>query len=63
MDKFELQQVVIWRGAEVHSIVMQIRYTYQHWAINLQQHADPATPKVDGCHFRYFSIHKTAFPF
>ena len=35
----------------------------QHWAINLQEHADPATPEVDECHFRYFSNHPTAFPF
>ena len=35
----------------------------QHWAINLREHADLATPGVDGCHFRYFSIHPRAFPF
>ena len=35
----------------------------QHWAINLRKHADPATPGVNECHFRYFSIRPTAFPF
>ena len=35
----------------------------QHWAINLQEHADPATPEVDERHFRYFNTHPTAFPF
>jgi phosphate transport system protein len=35
----------------------------QHWATNLQEHADPATPGVDGRHFRYSSTHPTAFPF
>jgi len=27
----------------------------QHWAINLPEHADPATPGVGGRHFRYSS--------
>lgn len=35
----------------------------QHWAVNLREHADPATTGVDGCHFRYSSTHPTAFPF
>ncbi len=35
----------------------------QHWVVNLPEHADPATPGVDSCHFCYFSIHPTAFPF
>jgi len=35
----------------------------QHWAINLREHADPATPGVKECHFRYSSIPPTAFPF
>jgi len=35
----------------------------QHWAINLQEHADPATPGVDVRHFRYSSAHPTTFPF
>ena len=35
----------------------------QHWAINLREHAIPATPGVDECHFRYSSAHPTAFPF
>ena len=32
-------------------------------AVNLREHADPATPGVDECHFRYSSIPPTAFPF
>ena len=35
----------------------------QHWAVNLQEHAIPATPGVNAHHFRYFSAHSTAFPF
>ena len=35
----------------------------QHWAINLREHADPATPGVDWRHFRYSNAHPTAFPF
>jgi hypothetical protein len=35
----------------------------QHWALNLREHADPATPGANECHFRYSSIHPTAFPF
>jgi len=35
----------------------------QHWAINLQKHANLATPGVDRCHFRYSSTPPTAFPF
>src|SRR5947207_4654101 len=35
----------------------------QHWAISLREHAIPATPGVDACHFRYFSTHPSAFPF
>ena len=31
--------------------------------INLLEHVDPATPEVDGWHFRYFITHPTAFPF
>ena len=34
----------------------------QHWAINLQEHADLATPEVDAHHFRYFGVRPTAFP-
>jgi len=35
----------------------------QHWAVNLPEHAIPATPGVDECHFRYSSTLPTAFPF
>ena len=35
----------------------------QHWAVNLQAHADPVTPGVDRRHFRSSSAHPTAFPF
>lgn len=35
----------------------------QHWAANLREHADPATPGVDGRYFRCSGVHPTAFPF
>ena len=35
----------------------------QHWVVNLPEHADPATPGVDGCHFCCHCIHPAAFPF
>lgn len=35
----------------------------QHWALNLREHADLATPGVDARHFRYLSAHPTAFAF
>ncbi|MDO9102446.1 MAG: hypothetical protein Q8K74_10555 [Candidatus Nitrotoga sp.] len=33
----------------------------QHWAVNLREYADPATPEIDGCHFHYFNTHPAAF--
>lgn len=35
----------------------------QHWSVNLQKHAIPATPGVNVCHFRYSGTRPTAFPF
>ena len=34
----------------------------QHWAVNLQAHADPVTPGVDRRHFRSSSADPAAFP-
>jgi hypothetical protein len=35
----------------------------QHWTVNLQKHAIPATPGVNEYHFRCSSTRPTAFPF
>jgi hypothetical protein len=39
------------------------RLDLQHWATTLQEHADPATPGVNGRYFRCSGVHPTAFPF